>query len=72
MLACAVWVPYSATMKTKLNREQLAIPLSTANRAPGGYYCGDSPDMQALVSSGLCELLGIEPVHPASKTEAGA
>jgi hypothetical protein len=42
-----------------LNKEQIAIlNHSHANRAAGGYYCGDSPDMQALVAAGLMESAG--------------
>jgi len=37
----------------ELNREQIAILDHTAHRAAGGYYCGDSPDMQALVAAGI-------------------
>jgi hypothetical protein len=42
----------------ELNREQLAILDHTAHRAAGGFYCGDSPDMQALVAAGLMESAG--------------
>jgi len=37
----------------ELNQEQLAILNHTAHRAAGGFYCGDSPDMQVLVAAGL-------------------
>jgi len=37
----------------EMNREQLAILDHTAHRAAGGFYCGDSPDMQELVKDGL-------------------
>jgi len=37
----------------QLNKEQLAILDHTAHRAAGGLYCGDSPDLQALVDMGL-------------------
>jgi hypothetical protein len=42
----------------ELNREQLAILDHTAHRAAGGFYCGDSPDMRALVAAGLMESAG--------------
>lgn len=42
----------------ELNCEQLAILDHTAHRAAGGFYCGDSPDMQALVAAGLMESAG--------------
>ena len=37
----------------ELNSEQVAILDHTAHRAAGGFYCGDSPDMQKLVEAGL-------------------
>jgi len=43
---------------TELNREQLCILDHTANRAANRYYCGDSPDMQALVKAGLMKSAG--------------
>ena len=42
----------------QLNREQIEILNHTDKRAAGGLYCGDSPDMQALVSAGLMESAG--------------
>jgi hypothetical protein len=42
----------------KLTKEQLAILKHTSGRAPGGLYCGDSPDMQILVKEGLMESAG--------------
>ncbi len=41
-----------------LNSEQLAILDHAANRAAGGFYCGDSPDMQELVAAGLMRSAG--------------
>jgi len=43
---------------TALNREQIAIMQHTSIHAARGYYCGDSPDMQALVAAGLMESAG--------------
>lgn len=37
----------------KLNKEQIAIMRHTTTGAPGGLYCGNSKDMQALVAGGL-------------------
>lgn len=42
----------------ELNREQREILEHTVSRAAGGLYCGDGPDMQALVSAGLMEFAG--------------
>lgn len=36
-----------------MNSEQIAILDHTVSRAANGLYCGDSPDMQELVSSGF-------------------
>ena len=41
-----------------LNKEQLAILDHTAYGSVGGLYCGDSSDMQALVSAGLMSSTG--------------
>jgi hypothetical protein len=41
-----------------LNNEQFAILDHTLHRASAGRYCGDSPDMQALVAAGLMQSLG--------------
>lgn len=41
-----------------LNREQLEILQHTAIGAARGLYCGDSPDMRALVSEGMMESAG--------------
>ena len=41
-----------------MNDEQLSILEHAAYRAPRGNYCGDSPDMQVLVSDGLMEYAG--------------
>jgi len=41
-----------------LNREQIAILHHTEHVAAGGYYCGDSKDMAALVAAGLMESAG--------------
>ncbi len=45
----------------KLNKEQLAILDHTVHRAPGGFYCGDSSDMQELVTNGLMKFAGFKP-----------
>jgi hypothetical protein len=36
-----------------IDKEQLAILDHTVNRAAGGLYCGDSPEMRELVSHRL-------------------
>jgi len=36
-----------------MNKNQLEILQHTVSRAAGGLFCGDSPDMQALVKEGL-------------------
>ncbi len=41
-----------------MNREQVAILDHTLHRAAMGVYCGDSPDMQALVGMGFMERAG--------------
>jgi len=41
-----------------LPKEQEEILLHTATRAAGGYYCGNSPDMQELVRLGLMQYVG--------------
>lgn len=41
-----------------LNKEQRAIMEHTINRAAGGFYCGDSKDMQKLVELGFMESAG--------------
>lgn len=43
---------------TQLTKEQIAILKHTLTRAAGGLYCGDSPDMQALISRRLMEPVG--------------
>ena len=42
----------------QLNSEQQEILKHTVYHAVGGLYCGDSPDMQALVAAGLMEFAG--------------
>ena len=42
----------------KLSREQCEILDHTLHRAAGGYYCGDSTDMKALVDQGMMESAG--------------
>jgi hypothetical protein len=46
------------TNPMNLNREQLAILYHTVHMAAGGFYCGDSADMQVLVAAGLMESAG--------------
>ena len=41
-----------------MNNEQFAILDHTLHRAGGHRYCGDSPDMQALVAAGLMQSIG--------------
>ncbi len=47
--------------KVTLNDEQMAIMNHTAHRSAGGFYCGDSLDMQKLIDHGLMELAGRKP-----------
>ncbi len=56
--AAAVLDAFDRQTKETLNTEQRAILEHTANRAAGGLYCGDSPDMQVLVANGLMEYAG--------------
>lgn len=42
----------------ELSREQISILRHTSERAAGGRYCGDSPDMQRLVQLGLMHSIG--------------
>ena len=41
-----------------LTNSQASILEHTSERAAGGLYCGDSADMQALVSAGLMQEAG--------------
>lgn len=41
-----------------LSKNQVEILEHTAHRAAGGFYCGDSQDMQSLVNSGLMTFAG--------------
>lgn len=41
-----------------MNKKQIEILDHTAHRAAGGRYCGNSPDMQALVAAGLMASCG--------------
>lgn len=36
-----------------LTKEHVSIMEHTRDRAAGGYYCGDSPEMRELVAAGL-------------------
>lgn len=46
-------------MKTyNLSRKQIEILEHANSRAAGGFYCGDSSDMDFLVVSGLMEFVG--------------
>jgi hypothetical protein len=58
----------------ELTRNQREILDHTAHRAAGGYYCGDSGYMQALVQLGLMVSAGKKPGVPDEYfrlTEAG-
>lgn len=44
-----------------MNAEQMKILIHTVSRAAGGFYCGDSIDMKALVKQGLMEYAGRKP-----------
>ena len=39
----------------ELTEEQKVILRHTAERAAGGLYCGDSPDMPVLLRAGLMD-----------------
>jgi len=41
-----------------MSDEQLSILDHTEHRAAGGFYCGGSPDMDALIAAGLMEFAG--------------
>lgn len=41
-----------------LTKNQIDILEHTRDRAAGGFYCGDSEDMRALVALGLMESAG--------------
>jgi hypothetical protein len=47
-----------------LNNEQLEILKHTDSRAANGLFCGDSRDMQLLVSAGLMECAGRKSFAP--------
>ena len=42
----------------KLTKEHISIMEHTRDRAAGGLYCGDSPQMQELVTEGLMACAG--------------
>lgn len=42
----------------ELNEEQIEIMIHTMRRAAGRMYCGNSPDMQALVEAGYMAAVG--------------
>jgi hypothetical protein len=47
-----------AAKQSTISREQLDILDHTEHRAPGGFFCGGGPDMDALVAAGLMEFAG--------------
>lgn len=47
-----------------ITNNQREILEHTANRAAGGFYCGDSDDMQELVCLGLMVSVGKKPFVP--------
>jgi len=47
-----------------ISAAQVEILDHTARRAAGGLYCGDSPDMQALVAVGMMKSAGYKPFVP--------
>jgi len=51
-------------MAEKITRNQRDILDHTARRAAGGFYCGDSDDMQALIKLGLMECAGTKSFCP--------
>lgn len=48
----------------KLNREQIEILDHTVNRSAGGFYCGGSDEMDALLDCGLMEYAGMKSFAP--------
>lgn len=42
----------------ELSKEHIWIMEHTRDRAAGGLYCGDSPEMQELVAAGLMDCAG--------------
>jgi len=47
-----------------ITKNQREILEHTAYRAAGGFYCGDSDDLQELVRLGLMESAGKKPFVP--------
>ncbi len=43
---------------SELSKEEKSILTHTRDAAPAGRFCGDSPEMQHLVSLGLMESAG--------------
>ncbi len=41
-----------------LTKEHISIMKHTRDRAAGGYYCGDSPQMRELVADGMMYFAG--------------
>lgn len=54
----------SLNKTTTLSQKQVDILEHTAHRAAGGYFCGDSPDMQVLVKLNLMSSAGHKPGVP--------
>ena len=48
----------------KLNENQKQILRHTLNTAANSLYCGDSEDMQGLVTAGLMVYVGTQPFCP--------
>ena len=47
-----------------MNAESLEILKHTVSRASGGLFCGDSKEMQELVTNGLMESVGFKSFVP--------
>jgi hypothetical protein len=51
-------------MKVKISKEQYEIMNHTKRRAAGGFYCGDSKEMQELIVLGLMRSSGTKSFVP--------
>jgi hypothetical protein len=47
-----------------LSKNHIDIMQHTRDRAAGGFYCGDSKEMQELVTAGLMEFAGMKSFVP--------
>lgn len=54
----------NTTYTMELTKEHIEIMSHTRDRAAGGYYCGDSPEMKELVAAGYMAEAGYKGFCP--------